>query len=241
MALKLIVEKIEEVGEAHRSLYAERDGKFHLDVEGLEDTSGLKSALESERKLRKDAEKRLGTLKDIDPEEYARLKELDGKRIETSEELKRLTDKHSAREKELLGQTEKLMGELRTMRLDDALKSAALENGVHKDYADDFVTILKTKHVRLDDSLKLQVIDADGDPSTQTLEGLMKDMKAKKPGYFEGSSASGGGSQQNRGGSGGVVNPWKKETYNLTKQGDILESDPALAKSLAAEAGVSIA
>lgn len=203
MALKLIVDKIEEVGEPHRSLYAERDGKFHLDVEGLEDTSGLKSALESERKSRKDAEKRLSALKDIDPEEYTRLKELEGKRIDSSEELKRLTDKHSAREKELLGETEKLMGELRTMRLDDALKTAALAHGVHKDYVDDFVTILKTRHVRLDDNLKLQVIDADGDPSTQTLDGLMKDMKTKKPGYFDGSSASGGGSQQSRGGGSG--------------------------------------
>lgn len=241
MGLKITVDKIEDVAEPHRSLYVERDGKFALDVEGLEDTSGLKSAFEKEKERRKELSAKLEALRGIDPEEYTRLKELEGKRFDASEELKRLTDKHSAREKELLGEKDRLLGEVRTMRLDDALKTAALAHGVHKDYVDDFVTILKTRHVRLDDNLKLQVIDADGDPSTQTLDGLMKDMKTKKPGYFEGSSASGGGSQQNRGGGAGEANPWKKESWNLTKQGEILEADPARAKALAAEAGKSIA
>ena len=37
-----------------------------------------------------------------------------------------------------------------------------------------------------------------------------------------------------------VLNPWKKETRNLTEQASILRSNPELAKKLAAEAGVEI-
>jgi hypothetical protein len=37
-----------------------------------------------------------------------------------------------------------------------------------------------------------------------------------------------------------VKNPWKKETRNLTLQGAILKEDPALARRLQAEAGISL-
>lgn len=33
------------------------------------------------------------------------------------------------------------------------------------------------------------------------------------------------------------INPWKKETFNLTKQGELLRTNPALAAKLKAEAG----
>ena len=36
-----------------------------------------------------------------------------------------------------------------------------------------------------------------------------------------------------------IPNPWKKESFNLTKQGQILKTDPELAAKLMAEAGVS--
>lgn len=44
------------------------------------------------------------------------------------------------------------------------------------------------------------------------------------------------------GGDGGnpVQNPFKKETFNLTEQGKLLKENPAQAKALAAEAGVTI-
>lgn len=42
------------------------------------------------------------------------------------------------------------------------------------------------------------------------------------------------------GGSGGNVNPFAKETYNLTKQGELLKSNPEQARAMAAAAGVNI-
>ena len=54
MALKLTVDTLDGIDESHHALYAEKDGKFHLDVDGVEDTTGLKSALDKERKANRE-------------------------------------------------------------------------------------------------------------------------------------------------------------------------------------------
>lgn len=41
--LKLIVDSLESVDEQFHKLYVEKDGKFHLQVDGVEDTAGLKN------------------------------------------------------------------------------------------------------------------------------------------------------------------------------------------------------
>ena len=42
------------------------------------------------------------------------------------------------------------------------------------------------------------------------------------------------------GGAGGNANPFAKETYNLTKQGELLKSNPEQARAMATAAGVTI-
>ena len=54
MSLPAIVDSLEDLPEAVRAFYVEtEDGRFRLDAEGVEDVSGLKSALEKEREARK--------------------------------------------------------------------------------------------------------------------------------------------------------------------------------------------
>jgi hypothetical protein len=48
MTLKLVVDEIDTVPEAFRDEYTERDGKFHLNVDGLEKFSSENAALRSE-------------------------------------------------------------------------------------------------------------------------------------------------------------------------------------------------
>lgn len=57
MSLKLTVDTLDDVPENLRSLYSEADGKFRLAVDGIEDTAGLKSALQKEREAARNAEK----------------------------------------------------------------------------------------------------------------------------------------------------------------------------------------
>lgn len=54
MAIPAIIDQLDEVPEELRSHYIEtEDGRFMLDADGVEDVSGLKSALEKERAARK--------------------------------------------------------------------------------------------------------------------------------------------------------------------------------------------
>jgi len=49
MALELIVDTLDAVPEALKDMYVASEGKFKLDVNGIEDTKGLKSALSKEK------------------------------------------------------------------------------------------------------------------------------------------------------------------------------------------------
>lgn len=72
------------------------------------------------------------------------------------------------------------------------------------------------------------------------LEDYTQELK-DNPGYqhhFKSSGATGSGGRPNLGQSGdGLVNPWRKETWNLTQQGQIFKSNPQRADALKAQAG----
>lgn len=66
MPLPAVTESLEAVPEAVRTFYVETgDGTFRLDAEGVEDVSGLKSALEKERAARKDLKAELERREDV--------------------------------------------------------------------------------------------------------------------------------------------------------------------------------
>lgn len=87
MAIKAVVENLEEVSEGLRENYTlGDDGKYHLSVEGGEDITGLKRALAAERQAAKDATARLKEYGDIDP---AKAKELRDKAAAAEEEARK--------------------------------------------------------------------------------------------------------------------------------------------------------
>jgi hypothetical protein len=56
---------------------------------------------------------------------------------------------------------------------------------------------------------------------------------------FKANGANGSGSTPSQGSGGsGTVNPWKKESFNLTQQGRMMRENPTLAASMKAAAGV---
>lgn len=61
MALPFTVETLDSVPEAMRDAYVEDNGKYRLDLDGYEDPSGLKSALDKERKTAKEAQQQAKT------------------------------------------------------------------------------------------------------------------------------------------------------------------------------------
>lgn len=67
MALKLILDSLDDISDELKNMYVESDGKFKLDVDGIEDTKGLKSALEKERAAAREARDALKKFDGIDP------------------------------------------------------------------------------------------------------------------------------------------------------------------------------
>jgi hypothetical protein len=211
MALALTVDKLEGLPEAVAALYVENgDGTFKLDVTGIEDTSGLKSALEAERKARKDFEKKYGALKDVDPEEYARLKreaeDRENNKLKEAGEFDKLrakwqTDKDAleADYKAKLAEKDAL---LQKHVLDSQVRNAALKAGVIPEDIEDVMTITG-RFFKLADDGALQVLDDRGEVTPKTVdEFFTKDFKERKPKFYAASGAAGGGS--GGGGAGGT-------------------------------------
>lgn len=210
MPLKAVVEKIEEVAEPLREYYVEGgDGKFHLSAEGVEDVSGLKSALQKERQRAQDLEKSVKAWDGLDPKEMRELKD----RIDNDEELRMIKEgKHAEvfskrteklrteHQKQLDTEREKHKQELESANkrtqlyesrvLENALRQAAAEAGLHTPAIRDAVREGKTVFVLDDNGNAVQkredgsvVIGKDGKNPFSPREWI-ESMRPEAPHWF---------------------------------------------------------
>lgn len=111
-----------------------------------------------------------------------------------------------------------------------ALKDSLTKQGVlDPDYLiykagglDKFTFDKEGKPVGVEDAVKPYKED-------KTMAHLFKQEQPKPPYHPQGGT-----------GGAGTANPFAKETFNLTKQGELLKSNPEQAKAMAAAAGVTI-
>lgn len=207
--LKAVLDTLDGLPDAQKELYDEgTDGKFHLQAEGVEDVGGLKSALEKERRGRKEAEAKLKKTGDIDPDEYERLRTESEERSEKEGDVeKKLTtaQKRFDREKAEL--------EAKVLARDNKIHQLVAEN-VAKDAieaADGKPKVLlphvlaKTKVVEEDGDFIAIVLDEKGNerPAKSgdkrfSLSDLVLELKADDEfaGAFNGTGASGSGAPQ---------------------------------------------
>ena len=78
--------------------------------------------------------------------------------------------------------------------------------------------------------------DKEGNPIG--VDDIVKPLKESMPHLFKADKPT--GYNPARGGNPDVGNPWAKENFNLTKQGELFKTDPARARELAAAAGVKL-
>jgi hypothetical protein len=200
-----VVESLDAVEEGYRGAYVEQDGKFVLDadIEGHPAVGALKRALDSERKIAKEALRKAQAAGD--PAEIERLKaeldELKGKsggepKPPDAEKLRKKWEEENAPKfKALEDERDKALGELRTLRLDDKVRDSALKAGVLPDDMDDVLLITK-RYFTLDDQNRVVMLDEDGDPTGTTPEKWFTDVfKVKKPKYFKGTGNAGSGAK----------------------------------------------
>jgi len=216
MGLKLIVDKLEDVPEALRDQYAAtEDGKFRLGVEGIEDTTGLKKALSTERKQREDFEKRLKAFDGVDPEEARALHA----RLEGDEELQLMNsgNKEKLRERwldKMRKDYEKKLADAATQIegaktvgtkwqsrvLDNAVREAATKVGLHSYAVEDALSRGRAMFQLDDEGNAVQIRDGsvvlgkDGTPYSPA--EWLESMRETAPHWFPAAAAGSGASQQ---------------------------------------------
>lgn len=119
----------------------------------------------------------------------------------------------------------KMEKELQSMQA----KMICLEHGVEKSNIKDVVALANTY---VDDETDFE----------EALETVLKKYPhfAKQQEEEEDETKKKQSYKPKKGGKEKPLNPWAKETYNLTKQGELIKEDPTAAKELAASAGVTL-
>jgi hypothetical protein len=230
MALKAMVENLDEVPEALRGEYLEADGKWILDVESvegfaLEDVRGLKNALsrqQADAKKYKDATKAYGDLSPAEAKKLqARIEELEALQDKKGDVEARITEGIRNREEQLVTKHKQELSALEERQtflksqLEEALVTSRVAEAIREKKGNvELLSPHVKSHVRMnevDGAFIAQVVDKDGNPrislkSNSTdpmgIPELVEEL-AKQDTYapaFAGSGASGGGVSGARGG-----------------------------------------
>lgn len=266
MALKAVLDSLDGVDEALGAYYAknEGDGRFYLNVEGVEAMPAV-SGLKSKNRELLDEVKSLKQLRDeygMTPEEVAKLKERaesigNGgdkalqKRIEELE-AENAQIRENAK-KEIATATETAEADQAAARkyfLDGEITRAiTAAKGVPELLSHVVESQLEVERGN-DGAFKLRVLGRDGQPRIKDSQGnpfglddLVTELRqdARYGRAFEPDGRGGSGAQGSSGGAAGAaVNPFKAETRNLTEQTRLARENPEMARRLAAQAGVKI-
>lgn len=218
MKLAYKVANIESVPEAFRSLYTKNsDGSYTLEVEGVVENDKLKEFRDKNIELLKEAEK----YKDLNPEKYKELMELQRQRQE-----KELIDKGEvdqvimSRVKAMKEEFEttaaakdstinQMTRQLESLLIDNTVRMAATKTGVRAEAVDDM--LLRAKTVFSIKDGKVAATDSEGkivygkDGTTPLgIEEWSAGLKVVAPHLYMGSN--GGGATGNVGGAGNSGN-----------------------------------
>lgn len=262
MAFKMVLDSLDGLPEEVAKEYVEKDGKFHIQVEGMKtqaDIDRLQTSLNAARASETGLKQKLATLGDVKIEDVpamlARIPELElaasGKVDE--EKLKEMAEARAKtllapveRERDTLktqlGEKDQIIGQYETKdkvrNIHKQVRVAAKESGLREEAIEDAL-LLADRTFELDESGRA-VVKADVDYSQGlTPKDWLADLQTKRPHWWP--DSEGGGAGGNRGGGGNVQkNPFTAENWNLTEQGKILNTDRNRAEQLAKAAGTTI-
>lgn len=218
MALQIEVEDIEQVAEPLREHYEKVGEKFRL--AGIPDTTTLEGALKKERDTRKEHEKRLKDVGEINVEEYRELKKLAedqkkkkmvdaGKIDELLAESGAQLEAKFAKERDAITQeNQTLKSQVKNLVINDRLKESALKLAAHEAALPDIVK-------RADGVWDIQdgqpvALSGDGTPILKeghriTLDEWIADLQSSAPHLFKQSKGAGVNPGAGNGVQGGPV------------------------------------
>lgn len=215
LKLKVTADEWGSLDEGIKGLYEEKDGGYVLSIDGLEDTNGLKSALEKERKARSEYEKAVRKYEGLgkSPDEIAELVRLQEEAEKNKLEQKGEWDKLKAQlienhKKELASRDEavqKMKETLESYLVDAAATEAiASARGIPQLLLPHVKASVKV--VEEDGKYLVRVVGKDGTPRMNSkgefigIKDLVSEMRDSDifARAFEGTGASGGGFSPNQ-------------------------------------------
>lgn len=146
-----------------------------------------------------------------------------------------LTEERDALKQE----NDELKNSITTRDRNDAVRNDALKAKAHSTAIPDIEMAASVMLEQTEDGKWITKSGIDGITPGLGVNEWLREMQKLRPHWWpesEGGGARGGGLNVPGGGS----NPWSAKTWNMTQQGAIFKSDPALAERLAKAAGTTI-
>lgn len=262
MAFKMVLDNLEGLPDDVAKEYVEKDGKFHIQVEGMkppEEFTKIQTSLNAARTEAGQLKQRLSLLGDRKVEdvvaELSRIPELEAAAADKIDE-KKLAELAENRAKVLLApvqhELQTVKGQLtekeqkvadfeareRTRTIHRQIRNAAKESGIREEAVEDALLLSDRTFELLEDG---NAVVKEGAGFTQGLgpKDWLADLQSKRPHWWP--DSEGGGAGGNRGSGGSLTkNPWSDEHWNMTEQGAIYRQDSTRAEQLAKAAGTSI-
>lgn len=211
MALKAVLQNLDGVPESLRGEYKEQDGKFYLDIDGIDDHHSVGALVRAKgyekENARKANEKVTQLTSDLEKvqDELNELRKNGIPKGDVEKLEQSYKTKYEAKEKELNERITSLTSSLETHLLDGQATKLATELAAKPEYID-----LLMPHIRgrmkleggTDGKQIVRILDKDGSPSALTMDDLKKELQGNKAfaAVLTGSKASGGGAGGGQGG-----------------------------------------
>lgn len=262
--IELFYETMAEVPANVKFLYTEQDGKAVLtgvvgmktqvDVDRVQE--GLRKEREDHAKTKADFKPFKGmnatevqaTLDRVEELEATSGGKLDDEAINKIVEsrmkqktapLERQIEELTTANGELTSNNDKLNGTITTGSRNEVVRKIASEMKVHGTALRD-IELVAADYLEKDETTGKWIVktDADGVTPGVDVKQFMQEMQKQRPHWWP--TSTGGGAGGGMGGVNGGKNPFSGDNWNVTQQGQLINSDREVAVQLATAAGTSI-
>lgn len=235
MALEFELDDLDSVDESIKGFYAQHEnGKFRLDVSGIDPADELKGALVKEREARKLANERIGQFESERKAAQDAADLAQREALQTAGKWEELYKLEQEQKQKALDDRKAFESKVQQKDMQASITDIANEIAFKPELAKHLKRELETYAKHNGEQVTYEI---NGSPATR--EQVVLQVKKDNPDLVNGDGMSGGGASGSNKGSGALTggNPWKRgENFNLTEQGRISQSDPQLAQRLMAEA-----
>jgi hypothetical protein len=253
MTLKFKYNSKDQIPSDHQAFYTERDGAFVLNAEGIVEKSRLDEFRQQNITLKNKLDELTTRFDGIDPD-HVRAQLEEKRRLEEAQALKagefeKILESRSKAlksdfEKQLstvVSERDTLNSKLTDIQINQGVIIAGTKRGLRSSAIPD-ITARARNTFKLVNGVP-RAFEPDGSTvragrdgvTPMTIEEWIDSQVSDAPHLFE-SNAGSGAAGNSSGGTAEANNPWKRESWNLTKQGELLTKDPARARALQAAA-----